>query len=114
MGILDRITHSLNRLTNSAGVRVYLNHTYGRYGQMLELKIDDQAKTIEATVQLKGEAEPIRLHMGGYTLNAEANTITVGEVQVSREWMNVLANELVKGKAWPMPEGMGKWAKLVL
>jgi len=81
---------------------------------MTELKIDDRAKTIDVMVQLKGEEVPIHVHVASYTLDAEANTMTVGEVHVSREWMNVLANELVKGKALPLPAGAGKWAKLVL
>ena len=114
MGIFDRIAHSVNRLTHSAGVRAYINHTYKRYGHMTELKIDDQAKTIEVTVMLKGETEPIHFAYGGYVLDAEGETVTVREVRVSREWMNVVAQEMVVGKKWPLPEGVGKWAKLVL
>ena len=114
MSIFERLTHSVNRLTQSAGVRAYMNLTYKRVGHMTELKIDDQAKTIDVTVMLKGETEAIRVHVGGYVLDAEGGTVTVGEVRVSREWMNVVAQEMVVGKKWPLPEGMGKWAKLVL
>ena len=65
MGIFEKLTHSVNRLTHSAGVRAYLNHEFKRYGHMTELKIDDQAKTIEVTVMLKGETEAIQVHVGG-------------------------------------------------
>ena len=91
-----------------------MNHTYARYGKMTELKIDEKAKTIDATVELKGEEEPIRVHVGGYVLDEGAGTLTVGEVQVSREWMNALANQLLKGKAVPLPAGAVKWLKMVL
>ena len=114
MGLFEKLTHSVNRLTHSAGVRAYLNHEFKRYGHMTELKIDDEAKTIDVTVMLKGEMEAIQVHVGGYVLDAEGGTVTVGEVRVSREWMNVVAQEMVVGKKWPLPEGMGKWAKLVL
>ncbi|MGN6368471.1 MAG: hypothetical protein ACTHN5_09440 [Phycisphaerae bacterium] len=114
MGIFEKLTHSVNRLTHWAGVRAYLNHEFRRYGHMTELKIDDEAKRIEVTVMLKGEKEPIHVHVDGYVLDAEGGTVTVEEVRVSREWMDVLAKEVVKGRKLPLPEGMGKWAKLVL
>lgn len=83
---------------------------------MTELKIDDQLKTIEATVMLKGETSPIEFRVTDYVLAAvgEHGTITVGGITVSREWMQTLAREMVVGKAFPLPPGAAKWLNLVL
>lgn len=83
---------------------------------MTELKIDDQLKTIEGTVLLKGETSPIEFRLIDYALTAagEHGTITVGDITVSREWMQTLAREMVVGKAFPLPPGVGKWLNLVL
>lgn len=98
------------------GGRWYLNYHYGRYGTMTELKIDHERKTIEATVMLKGEQEPIQIRLSQYVFQTqgEGGTFTVGEVIVSREWMNVLANEVLKDKPLPLPGSIVKWLKLVL
>jgi hypothetical protein len=114
MEFLHHITRSLNRLTDSQGVRLYINHQYARYGTMTELKIDDQQKSIDATLQLRGEKEPIHLHIANYTLNADANTLTIAGIHVSREWMNTLANEMLKDKPFPLPPAAAKWLKMIL
>lgn len=116
MGFFGNVVRSLNRLTDSQGVRVAVNLRFARYGKMTELKIDSEKKVIEAVLMLKGETEPIRLRVGNYNLHhdGKVDLMTVGEVTVSREWMEVLAKEMVVGKPVVLPEGVGKWMRMVL
>ena len=83
---------------------------------MTELKIDSEKKVIEAVLMLKGETEPIRLRVADYNLHhdGKVDLMTVGEVTVSREWMEVLAREMVVGKPMVLPEGVAKWMKMVM
>jgi hypothetical protein len=78
---------------------------------MTSLKIDSAGKVIEAEVMLKGEKEAIRVEVRGYSL--EGGMFRAEGVKVSREWMEVLAREVLS-KGVAVPEGMVKWAGLVL
>lgn len=83
---------------------------------MTELKIDNVRKNIEVTVMLKGESSPIQIKCSQYDLktDGEIGSLTVGDVSVSREWMNLLATEFLKNRPLPLPASAAKWLKLVL
>ena len=96
-------------------VREYINFfKLGRYGTMTELKIDSKAKTLDATVMLKGESSPISIRATYDIADGPAPTISVTQVSVSREWMNVLANDFLINKAFAPPASIAKILRLVL
>ncbi len=82
---------------------------------MTSLKIDSAAKTIEAEIQLKGEAGPIHIAVRDYAIVAapEGARLSAGDVTVNREWMDVLAKELL-AKGVVIPHEAAKWMGLVL
>ena len=111
VGLFTRVVHRVNEGLGSLPVRAAANHFMKRYGYMTSLKIDSAAKVIEAEVMLKGETAPITVVVSGYTL--DGGVFRAREVKVSREWMEVLAKEVL-AKGVPLPPEIGKWAGLVL
>jgi len=78
---------------------------------MTKLEIDSENKTINLDLQLKGEAETIRVTISNYKLveNGTCTFIEVDDITASREWINaLLAEPAVKQKikeflATPVP-----------
>jgi hypothetical protein len=116
MAFFSSIVRSLNQASHSQGPRFVVNHYIARYGHMTELSIDSEQKIITATLQLKGEKEPLFVRLTRYDLQTagDATTLTVGEVYLSREWMQVLAADFLQNKPLPVPPQAAKWLKMIL
>jgi hypothetical protein len=97
-------------------IKGFLNLHYGRFGKMTELKINPDTKTIEAQVQLKGESEPIRLTVTRYTIDRDelGTYVEIGDVSVSRQWMELLAKEALIGKRVRLPAAAAKLLGMIL
>jgi len=108
--------NSLRGNISSFAARTFFNLAYARYGLMTQLKIDPENKTIDVELLLKGEREPIQIHVNGYTLQStpDGGTITLSGITVSREWMNLLSAEFLRDRPLPIPPGAMKWARLAL
>lgn len=83
---------------------------------MTTMTIDSSNQTIEADIDLKGEVDPIQLKITGYNLDTQGDcpTFSARAVTVSREWMNVLATELLIEKRIPISPKTKKWLQLLL
>ncbi len=92
----------------SASVKHYLNlFLIKEYGQMIKLEIDPTTKTMSLEVLLKGEPEPVHVHIGRYECvsNNGNSCLTLKDVTTSKDWMNVLvANLFSDGITIPMDE----------
>jgi hypothetical protein len=108
MNPLDRLKQAGAR----SAFKGWLNHRYSTLGSMTHLHIDPSARTIQLELQLKGEATPIRVELGDYTLTQrEGKTwLRVGRVETSREWLTVLGREWLVNREIELPE----LARLVL
>ena len=96
--------------------RMWINNQYRRYGRMIQFKVDPSRKTIEAEILLAGETEPITIQVESYNYarQGEAGVFTVNQVTVSREWMSLLANELLVDKPLVVPASAAKWLGLLI
>jgi hypothetical protein len=107
------------------GARVALNKRFGRYGTMPQLNLNLTDRHVEGEVVLKGEATPIRFAAdydlqlgpvvsgegpGGADLPA-APVVTLTNIQLSREWMQRLAEDLVAGKPLAIPPELAVWMR---
>ena len=99
---------------SALAARTFFNHAYARYGAMTQLKIDPERKTIDIELALKGERDPIHIHVEGYNLQSspEGGTFTFSNISISREWMNLLAAELLTGRPLNVPANAMKWIRL--
>ena len=70
-----------------------------KYGKVTKLEIDRENKTINAVLDLKGEKEGVRITLSNYRLvqeEGENPVFELGEIEVSREWLNALIKTLIK------------------
>jgi hypothetical protein len=75
---------------------------------MLKLEIDSRRKTIHAEVELKGESEPVQIRVGAYSV-AERDgklMIELDDVSASREWLELLVQDLVKSRPIEAPRAL--------
>ena len=78
------------------------------YGALTELKLDLAACSVEASLELKGETEPVRIHIQKYELidpKGEAHLV-IKSMTTSREWVTKLAQNFLIGRRLYIPETM--------
>ena len=80
-------------------VRTYLNHEFKRIGKMTSLIIDSANKSLALTADLAGEKEPIDIRMQ-YRIEEEGGRLffVPQDVDCSREWLTVLAEQMLKAQ----------------
>lgn len=101
----QRWRRTRDRMTSSVAL-AWLRQKFIQFGHMLKLEIDSKKKTIQMQVQLKGEKDPIDVHVHRYLLVEENGStfLELTDLDVSREWMNLLAGEWVKDKRIKVPK----------
>ena len=75
-----------------------------KYGKMTGLEIDKENRIISADLDLKGESAGIQIKLSNYRLIQEDGKNPVfdpGSIEVSREWLDVLVQTLVKKSVIP-------------
>src|ERR1017187_6934682 len=75
-----------------------------KYGKITALEIDKENKTIKADLDLKGEKEGVQIRLSNYRLIQEDGKnplLEPGTIEVSREWLDVLVQTLVKKSVIP-------------
>jgi len=91
----------------AAAVRLWFNQTQKRYGHMTTIQIDSNARSIRVELDLKGEAATLAIDVKSYELIAESGEtfITIGDIETSREWLNVLLADYLKpeNRRFPVP-----------
>ena len=78
------------------------------YGNVLDIKVNSENKTISLNVLLKGEVEEIIIDISGYTFEKHGNkkTFAFEEVVTSREWLNVLIKNYFSKRHFEIPENI--------
>lgn len=88
-------------------VKLWFNQTHKRYGHMTSIQIDSTAKTIRVELDLKGETAPLTIDVKSYALSAGSGEtiIELGDIETSREWVNLLLADYVKpeNRRFPVP-----------
>ncbi|HNY64859.1 MAG TPA: hypothetical protein PKM41_05435 [Deltaproteobacteria bacterium] len=112
MGLVrDLARHGKDRAISKA-LEVLGESVVSRYGHLKGFRLDSAARTIDLEVLLKGESEPVTVTLHDYRFLTEGDRsyVTVGDVSVSREWMMILAEDLLKDKRFEIP---AKYARLL-
>ena len=73
---------------------------------MTTLQIDSANKKATLDLELKGETQPLRVTIDRYELTTQEDKtfLEIKELATSREWINVLVGEFLKGKKFEVPE----------
>lgn len=95
--------------------RTFLNTRFSKIGQMTELSVDTKKRTIRLRLELKGEDEPIDIHVKKYSLDRRSTraTLTIQDAVASREWLTEAINEFVIGQKFAIPERAAAILKLL-
>jgi len=83
--------------------------------RMVNLSIDPEKKTVRFSVELKGEEGPIEVDVKKYELeNREGKLfLVIHELSISKEWMNVLATQMIQGRLFEMSGGQKKMLEVL-
>lgn len=109
-------TNIKDKMTSFAG-SIILKKKIERYGTMLDFRIDSEKKKIFLKISLKGEIQPLDIIVENYMLTKQGDeeVIIIENVSISKEWMNLLAADLLKRKEFALPKGIAATiAKMVL
>lgn len=89
----------MKRPLTSLLIRAYLNHEFKHLGKMTTLTIDSAKKTLALTANLAGENEPIDFQMR-YQIEQEGGRmyLTPYDVACSREWLSLLAAQMLQSQ----------------
>lgn len=112
MGFLTAILKTVGPLLPNSvvnrGAREYFNYHYPTLGIMTTLQIDSVHQRATLDLELKGETQPLHIVIDRYELTTvgDKTFIELKELNTSREWINVLAKEFLKGKKFEVPEAV--------
>jgi hypothetical protein len=112
MKFLDNIKDKLTSIT----AKFFLSSKFERYGKMLDLNIDSFGKNIHLKLQLKGEDVPITIKIIDYHIVEEEDKvfIQIKRVESSKEWVSLIAEDLLIGKKIELPKQIRNTLKMFL
>lgn len=104
--ILKTVGPAVPASMSAWALRKYFNHNFKSFGVMTNLQIDSANKRASLDLDLKGETQPLRVTINRYELTSEGGQtfIEFKEVDTSREWINYLAGQFLKGRKFAVPE----------
>ena len=100
----------------SKSLEVAINFKIKEYGEMLKLNLDSQNKTIEFTIILKGEKEALEVFINNYEISEEEGKyyLYAKDIKTSREWINIVAENYLKGEKVELPEKIAKTLQILV
>ena len=107
------LADSKDRLISSR-IKQELNIQFARYGQVLDVKLNTREQSVQLSLSLKGEPEPVTVNIGKYSFLRENGqlwlNIDSGTIDASKEWLALVLQDQVGRQRLPIPQ---KYAWLV-
>ena len=85
-------------------INIYLKKE--ELGKMLKFEIDSEEKSIDCSLLLNGETEPVYIQINDYQI-IESDSVTqikIRDVSIDRKWMEVLAKKHLVSKTFEIPD----------
>ncbi|MDF3057155.1 MAG: hypothetical protein K0R17_1370 [Rariglobus sp.] len=97
---------------SSQAARQYVNGLIKRYGEVVDLKINSKAKSVDIVCALKGEHEPVSVRVESYRIESEGprRFVHIGTCTASRPWLQALLEDHARGRRLELPS----WAAAAL
>ncbi len=94
----------------------FLRKKLERYGRLQGFKIESRSAQAFITLVLHGEAEPVTVWIDEYHLisHRDGISVSIAKARASREWLTLLVQDFLIGRAFPIPAEYASYAKLVL
>jgi len=103
----DSLADSKDRLI-SERIKQELNTRIARYGEVLDVKLNTRERSVQLSIKLKGESDPITVNIGKYELIKEDTKLWLGvdsqSIQASREWVTLLLQDQAGRHRLPIPQ----------
>lgn len=105
-GNLQRFLRGSKDAALALAARTFINTRFSKIGRMTELSVDTKMRTIRVRLVLKGEDEPIDIHVMRYGLERRSAgaTLTIVDAVASRKWLTEALNEFVIGQPFTIPD----------
>ena len=97
----------------STGAKIAINKHMKDYGEIVELNLNSQLKSMNLEVRLDGESESLAVQIENYAIT-EDNHIKVSGITSSRIWINKLASKHLEGKELSIPSEYAKMLRAVV
>ena len=101
------LAESKDRLI-SERIKQELNTRLARYGEVLDVKLNTRERSVQVSIKLKGEADPITVNIGKYELIKEETQLWLSvdsqSIQASREWVTLLLQDQAGRQRLPVPQ----------
>ena len=80
------------------------------YGRIIDLKLNSDVGELDVRLELKGETEPVRVHIEEYELIEQSGRmyILIHRISTSRAWLTALADNLAVGRKLEIPSDVAK------
>jgi hypothetical protein len=92
----------------SERIKHELNTHLARYGEVLDVKLNTRERSVQLSIRLKGEPDPITVNIGKYALIKEETqlwvTIDSQSIEASREWLTLLLQDQAGRQRLPIPQ----------
>jgi hypothetical protein len=92
----------------SERIKHELNTHLARYGEVLDVKLNTRERSVQLSIKLKGEPDPITVNIGKYALIKEETqlwvTIDSQSIEASREWLTLLLQDQAGRQRLPIPQ----------
>jgi hypothetical protein len=92
----------------SEGIKHELNTQLARYGEVLDVRLNTRERSVQLSIKLKGEPEPITVNIGKYALIKEDAqlwlTVDSQSIEASREWLTLLLQDQAGRQRLPIPQ----------
>jgi len=87
MGLFSKIKD----IATSTLVKTFVEHFISEFGDLNDIIINSEHKSIYLSVNLKGEKESITIEITGYEVvkSENGNFINLRNITASREWINI-------------------------
>lgn len=85
------------------------------YGEVQELRLDSQEKSICFTILLKGEHAALEILVRDYRLEKHdgQDVLIVGHIETSRHWLTVVAGACAQERPLPIPAELATALRVV-
>jgi len=112
MGLVSDLARQGKDKALSKALEVLGESIISPYGRLLGLRLDSLTRSIGVELMLKGEDVPVTLTIEEYRFTTEGDKsyVIISNVSVSREWMKILAENLLKDRKFEIPS---KYARLL-
>jgi hypothetical protein len=92
----------------SERIKQELNTRLAKYGEVLDVKLNTRERSVQLSIKLKGESEPITVNIGKYELIKEESQLWLGidsqTIQASREWLTLVLQDQAGRHRLPIPQ----------